>query len=231
MLARIAILSLIFLSPLTFAQSIRGLPSLPKGGTAGLTGSVGIGFADFVTLSPAADHKQDRGTYINTSIERSFNFMQLYLTMGFNYMDAKGVANYSYTNLSSSHSYSLNDISFQSKTYELALGLKLKLIDDYWFRPYIEGGGMGNYNDVSYSFNSTQLTTLTAVGSDYKTKDVIMGSGYYYEGGVEIMFSDKFGVKLSARQAVIQTKKLETLGDRVLRLRTENYYFSMLFGF
>lgn len=235
MLYRFMLLALLISSPLLFAQNLRGLPSLPKSsggsGGIGLTGSVGIGFADFTTLTPAADHKLDRGTYVNTSIERGFDVMHLYLTLGFNYMDAKGVANYSYTNLSSSHSYSLTDISFGAKTYELALGLKLKLIDDYWFRPYAEGGGLGSYNEVSYSYSAANLTTLNGIGNDYKTKDVIMGSGYYYEGGVELMFTDKFGVKLSARQTIVQTKKLETLGDRVLRLRAESYYFSALFGF
>lgn len=230
MLYRLSLLALFVFSSFTFAQNLRNMPSLPKSG-AGLTGSVGIGFADFGTLTPAADYKLDRGTYINASLERSFEVMHLYLTMGLNFMDAKGLANYSYSNLSSSHTYSLSDVNFQAKTYELALGLKMKLIDGYWFRPYIEGGGMANYNEVTYGFNTTQTATLTTVGSDYKSKDVIMGSGYYYEGGVEVMFSDKFGVKLSARQALVQTKKLETLGDRVVRLRTENYYFSALFGF
>jgi hypothetical protein len=205
---------------------MRGLPSLPQGG--GIQGSFGIGFTDIKTLTPSADIKFDRGTFISTSIERGFDFMHLYLTLGLSYMDAAGVANYSYTNLSSSTSYSLNDVPFRAKTYQLSLGFKLKLIDDYWFRPYIEGGGLGNYNEVTYG---SEITALSATGDDYKRKDVIMGSGYYGEAGVEIQFSDRFGVKLGARQSVVQTKNLETLGGRTMRLQSETYYLAALFGF
>lgn len=209
------------------AQSIRGVPTLPKGGI-GLTGSAGAGFADFRILSPKADYKLDRGTYVAGSVERGFEFLHLYLTFGLSYLDSTGIANYKYTNLSSSTSYTLNDVNFKSKTYEVSLGLKFKLIDEYWFRPYVEGGGVGNYNEVTYS---SQINSLTTTGGDYKTKDVIMGSGYYGEGGIELQFAEKFGIKLAARQTVTQTKKLETLNGRSVRLIAETYYLSALIGF
>jgi hypothetical protein len=209
------------------AQSLRGLPSIPKGGV-GMQGSFGIGFTDIKTLSPSDDVKFDRGTYIMTQVERGFEVLHLYITLGFSYMDANGLANYSYTNLTSTTSYSLNDLDFRTKTYELSLGLKLKLIEDYWFRPYIEGGGLGNYNEITYG---GKIVQLDATGTDYKRKDTIMGSGYYGEAGVEIEFGERFGVKLAARQSIIQTKELETLGDRTMRLRSETYYLALLFGF
>ncbi|NJL24283.1 MAG: hypothetical protein HC902_03295 [Calothrix sp. SM1_5_4] len=143
-------------------------------------------------------------------------------------MNAQGRANYRYTNLSSSTSYALNDVEFTAQTYELSLGLKLKLIDGFWFRPYIEGGGLGNYNEISYA---SRITQLNSTGADFKRKDIIMGSGYYGEAGVEVEFSPKFGVKLAARQTYEQTKKLETLDNRGVRLINETYYFAALFGF
>ena len=143
-------------------------------------------------------------------------------------MDAEGIANYNYTNLSSSNSYAITDVGFRARMYEVTLGLKFKLINDYWFRPYIEGGGIGSYNEVAYS--GSNLTSLSATGSDYKKKDVIMGSGYYGEAGVEVEFTARFGVALAARQSVMQTKKLETLNGRPLRLVNETYYFALIFG-
>lgn len=218
-------LSVLFvISAAAQAQSIKNLPSLPRGGT-GIHGSVGAGFADFKTISPSADYRQDRGTYVATSIERGFNVLHLYLTMGLSYMDATGLANYDYANLTSSTTYSMDDVEYRAKSYEVGLGLKLKLIDDYWFRPYIEGGGLGSYNELSWGSQLTQLS-----GNGYKRKDVIMGSGYYVEAGVEIEFSEKFGVKLAARQSFTQTKKLETLGNRPLLMQNEIYYLSALFG-
>lgn len=216
-------------SGIASAQSMRGMPSLPRsGGMKGLTGSAGIGFTDILTQSPSADLKFDRGTYFVTQVERSFDFAHLYLTVGIDFMDAEGLANYRYTNLSSSTTYTLTDVPFRTKIYELTLGLKLKLIDGYWFRPYVEGGGVGNYNELTYG---SKITQLSATGSDYKRKDTIMGSGYYAEAGIEIELGERFGLKLAARQSVLQSKKLETLANRTMRLAAETYYLTMLFGF
>lgn len=218
------ILTLIHMDVL--AQNLKGLPKLPTGGV-GFQGSVGAGFADFKTQSPDADFQLDRGMFVGGQLERGFNVMHLYLTLGLNYMDAEGRSNYQYTNLSSSTTYSLTDVAFRSKMYELSLGLKLKLIDQYWFRPYVEGGGLATYNEVTYG---SRLSQLNATGSDYKQKDVIMGSGYYGEAGVEIAFNEKFGVRLAARSAMMQTKKLETLNQRVVRMQNEIYYLALMFG-
>lgn len=213
-------------SSAALAQNIRGLPSLPTNGL-GMQGSVGVGFADFKTISPEDDFKMDRGTYFAAAIERGFNVMHMYLTFGLNYMTAEGEANYDYSNLSSSTTYSKDNIAFKAAMYEASLGLKIKLIDDYWFRPYIEGGGIGSYNQVTYGNGINDLRTT---GTDYKSKDVIMGAGYYGEGGFEIQFAERFGVRLAARQAIMQTKKLETLGNRPVRMQNEIYYLSVLFG-
>jgi len=220
------LLAVILLSVTANAQSIRGLPSLPTSGL-GFRGSVGVGFADFKTHTPASDYKLERGTYFAAALERGFDVMHLYLTFGLNYMSAEGEANYEYSNLSSTTHYALDDVPFKSTMYEATLGLKVKLIDNYWFRPYIEGGGIGSYNQVAYG---TKISTLSSTGTDYKAKDIIMGSGYYGEGGVEIAFNDKFGIRLAARQAIMQTKKLETLANRPVRMQNEIYYLSLLFG-
>lgn len=211
------------------AQSIKGLPSIPtsSGGKLGFQGSVGVGFTDFNTQSPATDFKLDRGTYFSAQLERGFDVLHLYLTLGLNVQSATGVSNYDYTNLSSSAHYTSSDLAFKASMYELGLGLKMKLIDNYWFRPYLEAGGIGSYNQVSYD---SRISALNTTGRDYKATDIIMGSGYYGEGGVEVMFTPAWGVKLAARQAFVQTKKLETLGNRGIRLQNEIYYFSLVFG-
>ncbi len=219
-------LAILFSAGFAQAQSFKGLPSLPTSGM-GFQGSVGVGFTDFKTHIPSNDFKLERGTYFAAQLERGFDVMHLYLTLGLNIQSASGVANYSYTNLSSSTSYAKTDLPFKTQMYEVTLGLKFKLIDDYWFRPYVEGGGIGSYNNVNYD---SRVSSLAATGSDYKSTDVIMGSGYYGEAGVEVMFAPRWGVKLAAREAIMQTKKLETLGNRAVRLQNEIYYFSVLFG-
>ena len=222
------LLSIFFVTLVSNAQTIKGLPSIPtSSGSLGFKGSVGAGFADFKTQSPASDFRLERGTYFTGALERPFNVMHLHLTFGLNYMAAEGQANYDYSNLSTSTAYSMDDIDFKAQMFEVTLGLKFKLIEEYWFRPYIEGGGIGSYNNVNYG---SRISDLNSVGADFKRKDVIMGSGYYAEAGFEIQFNPKFGVRLAARQANVQTKKLETLGNRPVLMQNEIYYLSMLFG-
>lgn len=228
MLKSLLLIAILISTCVSKAQTIKGLPSLPTSGK-GLMGSVGAGFADFKTQTPSDDFRVDRGAYFTTQIERGFNVINLYLTLGLNYMSAAGDANYRYSNLTSSHQYSVNNLPFKATMYEVTLGLKWKLIDEYWFRPYIEGGGIGSYNQVVY--DSTMSSTVQSVGTDYKAKDIIMGAGYYGEGGFEIQFAEKFGVRLAARQAIVQTKKLETLSNRPIRTQNEIYYLALMFGF
>lgn len=226
---KITIFSLVFatLFMSTAHAQMPSMPRLPNSTGLGLQGSVGAGFADFNIEDPKEDFQIDRGMYLAASIERGFNVMHLYLTLGLSHMTAEGTANYDYSNLSSSNTYTADDVKFKATVMDLSLGLKMKLIDNYWFRPYIEGGGLGGYHQISYQ---SKIQELGAQGNDYKNKDVVMGSGYYGEAGLEAMFSQKFGVRLAARQSWYQTKKLETLDDRALRFSTETYYFSLLFG-
>lgn len=220
-------LILIFSGAGAFSQTKGKLPSVPISG-AGIQGSVGAGFSDFHVLTPERDFKIDRGTYAAISIERGFEILNCYFVMTLSQMSAEGRANYTYKNLSASTTYTANDVVFNAQLLDLALGFKLKLIDGYWFRPYVEGGGLGSYYELTYK---TKLDVLAAQGDDWKKKDVIMGSGFYTEGGIEVQFAQRFGVKFAARYSEQQSKDLETQNGNRLRLRAETYYFSALIGF
>lgn len=224
----IALLLVVFLSgALAQAQGVRGMPKLPTSGNMGLQGSAGIGFADFAVGSPEKDLRIDRGTYVAAAIERGFDILNLYLTLSLSNMTAEGTSNYSYSILSGTKTYTGTDMKFKSNITDLGLGLKFKIIDGYWFRPYVEGGVLGGYHQISYNSASTALSSQ---GSDYKSSDVVMGSGHYGEAGIEIMFSEAFGVKLAGRASEYTTKPMETFANSSLRFRTETYYFSLLFG-
>ena len=206
----------------------RNLPNIPTGSGLGLKGSVGVGFTDFTILDPSVNFSLDRGTYTSIGLERGFDVMNLYFTMGLGHMTGSGRSNYAYRNLSTSSSYATNDIAFNASMFDLSIGFKLKLIDKYWFGPYVEGGGMGSYHEITYS---SKLDILNAQGSDAKKKDVVMGSGYYGEAGIDVQFSEKFGLKFAARFAEERTKELETLNKSTISFRSETYYFSALMGF
>lgn len=195
---------------------------------SGVQGSVGAGFTEYKVISPNSDIEFDRGIYATAAGEKSFNFANLYLTISLGYMDVEGRANYNYTNLSSSTTYQVNDVSLKARMMELGLGLKMKLIDDYWFRPYLEGGALGSWHEVRYTSKSQELN---AIGSDYKSKDTIMGHGFYGEAGIEIQFSERLGVKLAGRLSESTTNALDTLAKRRLKYRGETFYLSALMGF
>lgn len=194
---------------------------------AGVQGSAGVGYADFTIVSPEGEARIDRGTFVAAAIERAF-VPHFYLTLTLSHMNSEGVANYDYTNLSSSTTYTATDVNFRAKLNDLGIGFKLKVIDGYWFRPYLEAGGLGGYHQINYT---SKQAVLAGQGSDYKMKDTIMGSGYYGEAGIEVAFTDKFGVKLSGRKSYYDTKEMETLGNRSLRFETETYYLSAIMGF
>lgn len=220
-------IALVLTAPLAHAQLVRGMPKVPTSASMGLQGSAGVGFADFNVLFPSSDLKVDRGVYVAAAIERGFEVLHLYLTLSMSYMTAEGTSNYKYTDLANAVTYTAKNMKFKSNVTDIGLGLKFKLIDDYWFRPYVEGGVLGGYHQITYD---TGASTLSSQGSLYKTTDVAMGYGNYGEAGVEAMFSDKFGVKLAGRLSNYQTKDMDTFDKQPLKFTTETYYFSLLFG-
>lgn len=220
---------------LTLKWSVIGLFGFSFGAQAqsylqisGVQGSAGVGFTEYTVISPKSDIEFDRGVYVTAAGEKGFDFAHLYVTISLGYMDAEGRANYDYTNLSSSTTYQVNDVNFKARMMELALGLKWKLIDNYWFRPFVEGGGIGSWNEIRYT---SKTQALSAIGSDYKSKDTMMGYGYYGEAGLEIQFSERFGVKLAGRLSEITTKELDTLGKQKLKYQGQTFYLSALVGF
>lgn len=194
----------------------------------GVQGSVGAGFTEYTIESPKNDIKIDRGVYATVAGEKAFNFLNLYMSISLGYMDAAGTANYRYSNLSSSQNYSVNDVAFKSRMMELGLGLKMKLIDNYWFRPYVEGGGLGSWHEVTYTSKTNEMALQ---GPDYKTKDTIMGSGLYAEAGIEMQFSERFGAKLAGRLTDSETRDLDTLGKEKLKYQSQTFYMAALVGF
>jgi len=202
----------------------------PKFNPKGISGWAGAGFGNFTVKLPESGYKLDRAQFVALGGEKGFNALNLYLTFGFNYLSTTGQSQYSYETLSG-ESYSATDVNFRSELFQASLGLKLKLIDQGWFKPYAEGGGMFGYYNMKYNFNSTQQASLDSTGSNYKKEDAIMDMGHYFEGGLEILFSDSFGLKAAARLIRGDTKEVDTLGKAKIRYEAEIYYLGLLKSF
>ncbi len=221
---KLIFLGIVFLiTPSTWAQ----MAPRPNMQMRGVAGSLGGGYTDFYVSSPSANFKMDRGVFLAGAGERAFDFLNLYMTFTLSMMIAEGMTNYDYTTLSGQN-YTETDVQFRSNMLEANLGLKFKLIDNYWVRPYAEAGGIGGYHEVSYT---SKLSQLAAQGPDFKRKDAIMGAGWYQEFGLEVDFSEAFGIKVAARFSEVETKKLETLANQPIRFKAETYYLSALRSF
>ncbi len=218
---KIVFLVTIFLSSTVFAQSsFRGSPFSSGFGMRGIHTYAGFGFADFEVKSPAAAFRMDQGIFAFVGGEREINEMGTSVTISFNYMTTEGLSFYDYSTLGGVN-YAGSDIPFDSTNYQLGLGLKQRFFPESWLRPYVEGGGLFGYHELKYSGSSS--TIVVSGGGDpngFKTKDALTGFGYYGEAGVEIDFSESYGVRIGGRYQITETRKFETLGEQKLKFET-----------
>ncbi len=208
-------------------SSFRSSPFTSGFGMKGINTYAGFGFADFTVLSPSSAFRMDKGVFAFIGGERDVNDDGTSVTISFNYMTTEGQALYNYTTLGGTN-YAGSDIGFDSTNYQLGLGLKQRFFPNSWFRPYVEVGGLFGYHELKYSVSSANIT-MTGAGdpNGFKNKDALTGFGYYGEGGIEIDFSEKYGVKVGGRYQLTETRKFETLANQILKF--ESYIFQLAF--
>lgn len=195
----------------------------------GVMGFAGFGFVNFDVKDPhSQDMEIDDGVYTAIGGERGFGAANLYLTLSLNYLKADGDTDYNY--ISGSNTYTSNSkINFDLTLFQAGLGLKLKLIDEGWFKPYVEAGGLFGYFQLRYK--NLNSTTVTGPDNNFKSSDSLFDFGYYGEAGLEITFSETFGLKVGMRVTRNRTKEFETLGDQRIDYESQVYYLGLLKSF
>lgn len=204
----------IFLGTESFAQFQNVRPQ-------GIKGTIGFGLTEYSVLSPKSDFKLDDGIFTSISGEAPLNFLGLFVTIGLNYMQTSGQTNYDYRTLS--EHYAVDDISFDASTYQISLGFKFKPIRGI-LSPYVEGGGLMGYQTIEYK---NRRTELNAIGSNYKTKDGLMETGYYGDAGLEVTFSERFGVKAGYKYIKTESRPFVTLGDQKVKYDARVLHFGV----
>jgi len=189
---------------------------------SGIAGSAGAGVVLFDIETPANNFRVDQGIYGAISGEKGLGALNLWLTLSLSYLQTEGQTSYNYTTLGGTN-FTGTDVPFTTQLFQGGLGMKFKLLNG-WFRPYVEGGGLAGYFQMTYSDTATRVSA----SSDVKTKDALLDFGYYYEGGLEIAFSPEFGLRVAARFTDNKSKPFETLGDQRIKYKTEIYYLSLL---
>jgi hypothetical protein len=197
----------------------------------GIMGSAGFGFVNFETKEPLSQSfKINDGVFAAIGGEKGLGALNLYLTISMNYLKAKGDTMYDYRSTSGASHYTSNSIvPFDLNIFQAGLGLKLKLIEDYWIRPYVEGGGLFGYFQARYT-NLVVGSNVTLGGPDsgIKRDDSLFDFGYYGEGGLELVFSDTFGLRAAYRMTRNKTKPFETLADQKVEYESQVYYLCLL---
>jgi hypothetical protein len=194
---------------------------------SGISGSAGAGVVLFDVVKPSSEFLLDQGIYAAIQGERGLGFLHLYLTISLSYLTTQGQTSYQYATLSGD-TYTGTDVNFTTQVFQGGLGLKFKLLQQSWVRPYVEAGGTGGYYQIAYKDIATKVT---GPGSAAKDKDAILDFGTYAEGGVELAFSSTFGIRAAARFTENQTKPFVTLNKQKIQYRSEIYYLSALKNF
>lgn len=223
---------------LSQAQAFRGGRSF-KGGTfesgfglRGIRTYAGMGFADFEVKSPASNFRMDQGVYAFIGGERDINESGTSVTISFNYLTTQGQSFYDYSTLGGAR-YTGADIGFDSTNYQLGLGFRQRFFPQSWLRPYVEGGGLFGYHEIKYTDNINSITQVAGApnAADFKRDDALVGFGYYGEAGLEIDFSDTYGVKVGGRYQMTETRAFETLGDQKVKFETLIFQLGLVLAF
>ncbi len=197
---------------------------------APLNGGLSYSPIQFNTLSPTSNElKMSNGSDFSLFGEKRFGFFHLYLTAAVDYLRTTGTANYSYFS-QSGIIYTANQVGFTYDGIGASLGVKVKIIEDSLFRPYVEGGGEAFYTQFSYD-SSLRTAAVTSLGSDFKTIDSFLDFAPYAEAGVEADLTNQWGLKLGARYTHHSSRMVETMAKRTITYDTMAYVIGLFFKF
>lgn len=218
---------LLFLPAIAVAESFQS--AFSGFGMQGINGSAGFGFANYQVKTPVSNFRMGQGVFVYAGAERQMGESPFFITVAFNYMTTSGQSFYDYTTLGGVR-YQGTDIGFDSNNYQVGLGLKFKFFPSGWARPYVEGGGLFGYHEIKYSSGTQNIAITSGTGNagDYKKKDGLTGLGYYGEGGLEVDFSEKFGVRSGVRYQETTTQPFETLGGQKVKFTTTIFQIAFL---
>ena len=196
-------------------------------GFRGMAGYLGFGVAEFTVLSPSSAFRMDQGTQFYLSGEKEIGQTGFFITFSLSMMDSSGQSFYDYTQLGGNRYNTApgNQVDFDSNHMQLGLGLKFKIFPTSWFRPYGEGGGLFGYHEIQYSIAASQLDSPP--DNNFKTKDGLTGFGYYVEAGVEIDFSEIWGIRTGVRYQLTETRPFETLANQKVEYETRIFQFGI----
>ena len=197
-------------------------------GFQGMSGYLGFGVAEFSVLNPANNFRMDQGQYLYLAGEKPIGMTGLSITFSVNFMETGGQSFYDYTTLGGTQYQNdpsvASEIDFDSEHLQLGIGFKFKIFPTSWFRPYGEAGGLFGYHTINYSPSAGEITPNDG---GFKDKDALVGFGYYGEAGVEIDFSEAWGIRTGIRYQITETREFETLANQSVEYEVRAFQFGI----
>ncbi len=190
-------------------------------GRSRFDGTLAGGFEQFSITSPTSGFQINNGTTFKFQGEKPFGNSPLYLTSGVSYLRTTGDLNYNYT--SPTATYTASNVNYLADDFRLDIGLRVKFFNTEVIRPYIEGGGVAGYLQISYD-SSLRTPAVIAAGNDYKTLEDVLEFGYYAEGGFELQTGTNWGVRIAYNYLNCTTRNILTLKNQNVSYTGSTYY-------
>jgi hypothetical protein len=190
-------------------------------GHARFDGTLGAGLEQFSVTNPGSGFQITNGTSFKVQGEKPFGNSPFYLTSGISYIQSSGSLNYNYT--SPTATYVANNVNFVADDFRLDIGLRIKFFNAEVIRPYIEGGGMAGYLQLSYDA-SLRTPAVLAAGTDYKTLENVLEFGYYAEAGLELQTGTNWGFRVAYNYLNCTTRNILTFKSQNVSYTGSTYY-------
>ncbi len=186
--------------------------------------SVSMGPAHFNSYKPSSDIQLDQGTQFRFEIEKPIN-ASLSVVTDLSLGKTTGKSHYYYQSYSST--YDIPDVKVNVSSYDLALGVKWRVVSFYGLSPFIQGGATGGYLQFVYD---NLAEGAAESGTDYLSSEGALQMGHFGEIGFDYAFGE-WGVTLANRYTEMSTRPFDTLKNQGIRYANNVYYLGVFVRF
>ena len=141
-------------------------------------------------------------------------FSPLTIGVGLGYYSHSGETQYKNTEATA------NKLDTQMGQFNFEAGAKLRFINFKKFKIFV-GGGFSAGN-LALTFDEDDFEDTTGALTGFERSESKGYTGYYWDAGVEYIFSNTSGLRISLKEQHIKTKEFENLNNQQINLEFVN---------
>lgn len=146
---------------------------------------------------------------------------------GLDFGTGTGRIQYDFTNPDdATDTATVNNLKAITNLYRLSGGLRIRLIKLKKFRLYVGGGLHVGMLNVTYDKDDFKSKNGSTTGFEDAERNNLNGG--FGELGMEIIFTENSGLRLSAQRSSLKTDKYETIGNEELKFNYTSYALSYI---